>query len=161
MAELEQLAPDALIAPPRVLLGSRSASSRHSAGSWGPAGSGSSSAVAASTWLAARPTARPAGWVQQARQLAWRIAEGELRPRLLLRDRDAKFTRAFDEVFQSEGVHVIRLPVRSPVAKDHSSDCTPSVRCDGKWRLSTLEALPMVLARAGHRDVRRAARLCR
>src|ERR1700730_3996135 len=63
-------------------------------------------------------TANPsATWVvQQARQLAWRIADGELSPRFLLRDRDTKFTRAFDEVFGSEGVEVIRLPVRSPVA---------------------------------------------
>ena len=86
-------------------------------------------------------TASPSDtWVaEQARQLAWRIADGELRPRFLLRDRDAKFTRAFDEVFRSEGMEVIRLTVRSPVAKDHSSDCTPSVRCDGnggsrRWR---------------------------
>jgi putative transposase len=63
---------------------------------------------------AANPSA---AWVaQQARQLAWRISDGELRPRFLLRDRDAKFTRAFDEVFRTEGVEVIRLPVRSPVA---------------------------------------------
>lgn len=63
-------------------------------------------------------TANPsAAWVtQQARQLAWRIADGELRPRFLLRDRDAKFARAFDEISQSEGVEVIRLPVRAPVA---------------------------------------------
>ena len=63
-------------------------------------------------------TANPsATWVaQQARQLAWRIADGELRPRFLLRDRDDKFTPAFDEVFRSQGVEVIRLPVRSPVA---------------------------------------------
>lgn len=56
-----------------------------------------------------RPPDSSATWVvQQARQLAWRIAEGELRPRFLLRDRDAKFTRAFDEVFQSQAVEVIR-----------------------------------------------------
>ncbi len=63
-------------------------------------------------------TANPsATWVaQQARQLAWRIADGEVRLRFLLRDRDDKFTLAFDEVFRSEGVEVIRLPVRSPVA---------------------------------------------
>ena len=63
-------------------------------------------------------TANPsATWVaQQARQLAWRIADGEVRLRFLLRDRDDKFTLAFDEVFRSEGVEVIPLPVRFPVA---------------------------------------------
>jgi len=66
--------------------------------------------------LAPRPRAQ--GWVvQQAWQLAWRIAEGKLRPRFLLRDSDHKFSLAFDEVFRSEGVEVIRRPVRSPVAK--------------------------------------------
>jgi putative transposase len=31
-------------------------------------------------------------------------------------DRDSKFTAAFDEVFRSEGVTVIQLPYRRPVA---------------------------------------------
>ena len=67
--------------------------------------------------LAGCTTNPSATWVvQQARQLPWRIGDGELTPRFLLRDRDAKFTWAFDEVFQSEGLQVIRLPVRSPVA---------------------------------------------
>ena len=77
--------------------------------------------------------------VQQARNLAWKLQDGELVARFLLRDRDSKFSAAFDEVFRSEAVRVIRLPYRSPRAKDHSSDCTPSVRCDGnggsrRWR---------------------------
>ncbi len=37
-------------------------------------------------------------------------------PRFLIRDRDSKLTRAFDEVFGSEGVRVIKAPVRSPKA---------------------------------------------
>src|SRR5262245_8405008 len=46
-----------------------------------------------------------------------RASVPELRRWYLLRDRDTKFTRAFDEVFRSHGVGVIRLLVRSPVAK--------------------------------------------
>jgi len=55
--------------------------------------------------------------VQQARNLAWELQEGELgTKRFLLRDRDTKFTAAFDEVFRSEAVEVIRLPFRAPRA---------------------------------------------
>jgi len=57
-------------------------------------------------------TAAPTGaWVvQQARQLAWKLQDGQLQARFLIRDRDAKFTTGFDEVFRSEGVEVIPLP---------------------------------------------------
>jgi putative transposase len=63
-------------------------------------------------------TAAPTGaWVvQQARQLCWKLQDGELQARFLLRDHDAKFTTGFDEVFGSEGVEVIPLPYRAPVA---------------------------------------------
>jgi putative transposase len=63
-------------------------------------------------------TASPTGaWVvQQARQLAWLLHDGKIQARFLLHDRDSKFTAGFDEVFQSEGVEVIRLPYRSPRA---------------------------------------------
>ena len=44
-------------------------------------------------------TLHPTGdWVvQQARNLAWKLQDGELRARFLLCDRDAKFTAAFAE----------------------------------------------------------------
>jgi hypothetical protein len=63
-------------------------------------------------------THSPTGaWVvQQARNLTWKLKDGELPARLLLRDRDSRFSAAFDEVFKSEGVEVIRLPYRAPVA---------------------------------------------
>src|SRR5437764_261840 len=51
-------------------------------------------------------------WVsQQARNLAMQLG-GEHPYRFLIHDRDAKFGRAFDEVFRAEGIKVIRTPVR-------------------------------------------------
>jgi transposase len=54
-------------------------------------------------------------WVtQQARNLA---ITGRLEAKhILLRDRDAKFSGAFDEVFRTEGLRVVRTPVRAPKA---------------------------------------------
>ena len=37
-------------------------------------------------------------------------------PKFLIHDRDSKFSRAFDGVFDSEGVTIIRAPVRAPNA---------------------------------------------
>jgi putative transposase len=63
-------------------------------------------------------TANPNGsWTaQQARQLAWSLSERATPARFLIHDRDSKFTRAFDEVFRSEGVEIIRTPFRAPKA---------------------------------------------
>jgi putative transposase len=63
-------------------------------------------------------TANPSGsWVtQQARQLAWTSTERSTPPRFLIRDRDSKYTRDFDTVFRSEGIEIIRTPVRAPKA---------------------------------------------
>lgn len=63
-------------------------------------------------------TANPTGeWVaQQARNLAWKLQDGVVQARYLLRDRDCKFTASFDQVFSSEGVKVVRLPYQSPRA---------------------------------------------
>ena len=63
-------------------------------------------------------TAHPTGeWVaQQARNLAWKLQDGVLSAKYLLHDRDTKFTAAFDQIFGSEGVEVVKLPFRSPRA---------------------------------------------
>jgi putative transposase len=55
-------------------------------------------------------TANPDGaWVtQQARNLLMQLGEHERRFRLLIHDRDRKFSRGFDEVFRCGGIEVIR-----------------------------------------------------
>jgi transposase InsO family protein len=64
-------------------------------------------------------TANPDGcWVvQRARNLAMALAEQKPRQRILIRDRDSKFTAACDEVFRSEGVKVIEAPIAVPRSK--------------------------------------------
>ncbi len=54
-------------------------------------------------------------WVtQQARNLGLDFSEGGVR--FLIRDRDSKYSRPFDEVFRSDGIRIVKTPVRSPKA---------------------------------------------
>jgi putative transposase len=75
-------------------------------------------------------TAHPDGaWVvQQARNLIMTLAEQEQSLRILVRDRDRKFTAAFDEVFRSEGLRLIKAPIAAPRAKAHAERWVGSVR---------------------------------
>jgi transposase InsO family protein len=63
-------------------------------------------------------TTNPTGpWVaQQARNLLMDLGERAEHIRFLIRDRDAKYTKVFDEVFTSLGARVIKTPVRAPQA---------------------------------------------
>ena len=74
-------------------------------------------------WIAGC-TKNPSGdWVtQQARNLGFDFAEQRLR--FLIRDRDSKYSGAFDEIFRSEGARIVRTPVRAPKAKALVSHCT-------------------------------------
>jgi transposase InsO family protein len=56
-----------------------------------------------------------APWVtQQARQMTWTLAERPASFRFLIRDRDQKFTRSFDDVFRGSGLEILRTRFRAP-----------------------------------------------
>jgi len=66
-------------------------------------------------WIAGC-TANPTGaWVtQQANNLALDVFDEGIR--FLIRDRDSKYSGRFDEVFRSEGIRILKTPVRAPRA---------------------------------------------
>jgi len=85
-------------------------------------------------------TTNPDGrWVtQQARNLLMRFDDEGVQPRFVIRDRDSKFTRDFDEVFRSEGIRVIKAPVRAPRARAHAERWVGSLRRECLDRLLIL-----------------------
>src|SRR5262245_57937110 len=66
-------------------------------------------------WLAGC-TRNPTGeWVtQQARNLGLDFSESGVR--FLIRDRDSKYSGTFDQIFRSEGIRIVKTPVRAPKA---------------------------------------------
>ena len=77
------------------------------------------------SWSSTRPvapvlgvTANPTGaWVaQQTRNFLMDLGDRATQFRLLIRDRESKFTSMFDAVFASEGMRILRTPMRAPQA---------------------------------------------
>lgn len=68
-------------------------------------------------------------WVtQQARNVCWSFEAAGVRPTILLRDRDSKFSTSFDAVFASEGIATVRTPYRTPQANGHAERWVGSAR---------------------------------
>jgi transposase InsO family protein len=75
-------------------------------------------------------TTNPTGaWVsQQARNLG--LDFSDQRVRFLIRDRDSKYSGLFDEVFRSEGIRIVKTPVRAPKANAIAERFVRTVRAE-------------------------------
>jgi putative transposase len=80
-------------------------------------------------WLAGC-TANPTGaWVsQQARNLGLEFSDRGVR--FLIRDCDSKYNVSFDEVFRSEGIRIVKTPVRAPKANAIAERFARTVRAE-------------------------------
>jgi len=81
--------------------------------------------------------ANPIGaWVvQQARNLSMVLATRTHPVRFLIRDRDTEFTSGLDDIFRSEGIWIIRTPVRAPRANALAERFVGTVRREGLDRM--------------------------
>jgi hypothetical protein len=97
-------------------------------------------------------TANPTGeWVaQQARNLLMDLADRIEQFRFLLRDRDAKFTDTFDAIFASEGIRILRTPVRAPRANAFAERWVGTVRRELLDRMLLLGRRHLEIALLGY-----------
>jgi transposase InsO family protein len=78
-------------------------------------------------YLACTSNPDTAWMLQQARNLLMDLDDRGCEVRFLVHDRDSKFA-AFDAVFASDGIRIVRTPVRAPNANAHVERWVGSVR---------------------------------
>ena len=105
-------------------------------------------------------TAHPAGeWVtHQARNLLMNLEDHADELKFLIRDRDAKFTAAFDAVFAAAGMRIIKTPVRAPRANAIAGRWIASARreCLNRMLITNERHLRLVLGEyADHYNLHR------
>ena len=72
-----------------------------------------------------------ASWTAQvARNLVFELQEAGCRPRFMVRDRDSKFTAAFDQILRTEGIRTVRTPVRAPRANCYAERWVETIRAE-------------------------------
>ena len=80
-------------------------------------------------WLAGCTSSPNGAWVsQQARNLGLDFSEQGVR--FLIRDRDSKYSCPFDETFRSEGIRIVKTPVRAPQANAIAERFVRTVRSE-------------------------------
>jgi hypothetical protein len=90
----------------------------------------SSSEAGGSASVPQRLTRTRPGSPEQARNLAIDLDARASPVRFLIRDRDAKFSRSFDEVVRSEGARVIVTPIGAPNANAHAERVIETIRAE-------------------------------